>query len=101
MVDELARPGVQHGHDADGAGRVSLVARQLGDRLGRRAHQSSVAVLLVGAQHIAQLRRHRHGDVEIRTRQKLRLATVPTRVDRSTALPPLVGRTSKRKNYAE
>ena len=37
MIDELVRPGVQHGEHADGAADVPVIARQLDDRLGRGA----------------------------------------------------------------
>ena len=56
MVDELLRPGVQHGKHADGAPDVTAIACQFDDGLGRRLHECGVAVPLIGAQYIAQLR---------------------------------------------
>ena len=74
VVDELLRPGVQHRHHADGAADVAPITGQLDDGLRGRLHQRGVAVALVGAQRLAQLRRHGHCDVEIGARQQLRLA---------------------------
>jgi hypothetical protein len=74
MVDKLLGPGVQHGEHADGAAGVTAIMGQLDDGLRRCLHERGVAVALIGAQHIAQLRRHRDRDVEIRTRQQLGFA---------------------------
>src|SRR5262245_8678302 len=74
VVDELLRPGVQHCHHADGAADVAPITAQLDDGLRGRLHQRGVAVALVGAQYLAQLRRHGDRDVEIGARQQLRLA---------------------------
>ena len=80
MVDELLRPSVQHRHHADGAADVAPITGQLDDGLRGRLHERGVAVALVGAQHLAQLRRHGNRDVEIGAR----LAARP-RAPRSSA----------------
>ena len=74
MVEQLLGPGVQDGEHADGAAHIARVAGQLDDGLGRRLHQQRVAVLLVGAQRVAQFLGHGDGDVKVGTRQHLGLA---------------------------
>ena len=74
MVDELLCPGVQHRHHADGAADVAPIAGQLDNGLCGCFHERGVAVALVGAQHLAQFRRHGNRDMEVGARQQLGLA---------------------------
>ena len=64
---------MQHGEHGDGAADVTRIAGEFDDRGGARLHQRSVAVALIGPQHLTQLRWHGDGDVEVRHRQHLRL----------------------------
>ena len=74
MVDELLRPGVQHGHHANRAADVTSIAGEFDDALGSGPHQCGVAIALVRTQHIAQLLRHGDRDVEVGAGQQLDLA---------------------------
>jgi hypothetical protein len=74
---ERDNPGgrdASRGHHANGAAGAAAIAGQLDDGLGRRLHEHGVAVMLIGAQHVAQLLRHRDGDVEVGARQKFGFA---------------------------
>ena len=74
VIKKLLGPGVQHRQDTDGPTDIPRVASQLDDGLCRSLHEQRVAVLLVGAQHLAQLLRHGDGNVEVGAGQNLGLA---------------------------
>ena len=76
MVVYGGGPGVQHREDSGRGAHIAFVATQRDDRLGRGLHEQAVAVGLIGAQCIAQLRGRRYGDVIIRTREQLDRARV-------------------------
>src|SRR6516164_11509284 len=56
------------------AADVAPIAGQLDNGLRGCFHERGVAVALVGAQHLAQFRRHGNRDMEVGARQKLGLA---------------------------
>jgi len=74
VVEELLRPGVQNGEDADSRSDVAGIVSQLDDCLSRCLHQQRVAILLIAAQRVSQLLRHGDGDVKVGTGQHLCLA---------------------------
>ena len=69
VVVEPLGPGVEHGHDADGAADIARITGELDDRRGGGAHQQAVGVALMAAHHVAQFGRHGDGDMEVMGRQ--------------------------------
>ena len=81
VIKQLLRPCVQNGEHADRRSDVASIAGELDDGVCRGLHEQGVAVALVGAQCVAELMGHGHGDVEIRARQHLGLAHLEPALD--------------------
>ena len=75
MIAQVARPGLEHGDQADLGAEVFVVAGDLAQGSGALPQQHGVEVLLVGADDLAQLSRHGEGDQVIGDGQQLAALT--------------------------
>ena len=76
VVEQLLRPGVQHGEYAGGAAHIARIAAKLDNSLSRGLHEQRIAGRLVGAQRVAQFLRHGNGDMEVAAGQHFGLPCV-------------------------
>src|SRR5262249_18618771 len=74
VVMELLGPGMENSQYSWGAADEAGVAGNIDDGMRCGLHQEGIAVLLVGAQNVAELLRDCDGDVKVGTGQHLELA---------------------------
>ena len=73
MVDQGARPGVEHADHAQGAAHEARVLSQLLRSRGRGAKEQAIDQLLVAARDLAQFLRQGEGEQKVGDRQEQRL----------------------------